>query len=296
MITEILKETYRTLFRKPDRSFFLHNEEMSSTVLAETQQWKEYLYLKRKYAWIRETLPPCEIGSVHPRIIWWCWLQGEDQAPLLCKACLTSLRRELPDYEIRIVDYKNLESYIEIPDYIMEKHRNGIFGGAHFSDIVRTMLLVKYGGVWIDSSVYCTGYHTPLLEEPLFAYQNWKFDQPYASVVSSWLIAAAQGHPILCAVQALLLEYWRHEDTLLEYYLFHLFFHLATEWYPDLWKAEPRYSNIPPHVLQFELFEPYREERFCQLAQMSDFHKLNWKAAGLQGDTKNTFYEHLIHA
>ena len=83
---------------------------------------------------------------------------------------------------------------------------------------------------------------------------------------------------------------------MIDYYIYHLFFHLATEKYPELWKAVPRYSNIPPHVLQFELFEPYAEERFRQLTQMSDFHKLNWKAAGIQGDTKNTFYEHLIHA
>ena len=296
MITEILKETYRSLFRKVDRSFFLHNEKKSPAIHAETQQWKAYCYLKRKYARFLQKLPQPGSPGEHPKLIWWCWLQGEDQAPALCQACLASLQRELPDYEIRIVDYDNLKDYIEIPDYILEKHRKGIIGGAHFADIVRTMLLVKHGGAWIDSSVYCTGYRMPLLDEPLFVFQNWKFNQPYASVLSNWLIAAGKEHPILCAMQALLLDYWRHTDEVIDYYIYHLFFHLATERYPELWKAVPRYSNIPPHVLQFELFEPYSEERFRQLTQMSDFHKLNWKAAGIQGDTTNTFYEHLVHA
>ncbi|MBQ6111224.1 MAG: hypothetical protein IJL01_02400, partial [Synergistaceae bacterium] len=35
-----------------------------------------------------------------PNIIWWMWLQGEDNAPDICKACLRSLRRWHSDKKI----------------------------------------------------------------------------------------------------------------------------------------------------------------------------------------------------
>lgn len=294
MITEIIKETYHTLTRKVDRSFFLHNEQKSYPIHAETQQWKSYVFLRRKYNRMLAALPETQPEQKNSRIIWWCWLQGADQAPELCKACLASLHRELPDYDLRIIDYSCLGEYLDIPSYILDKRKRGIIGGAHFSDIIRVMLLVKFGGVWIDSSVYCTGYQVPLFDEPLFVYQNWKFDLTYASIASNWLISASIGHPILYATQEMLLDYWKSNDKAIDYYLFHHLFHLAADRYSDLWKAVPRFSNIPPHILQYELFRPYSEERFAQIKGMSGFHKLNWKAPEINGDTKGSFFEHLI--
>lgn len=294
MITEIIKETYHTLTRKVDRSFFLHNDKKSYPIHAETQQWKSYVFLKRKYKRMLDALPETPVDNEPPRIIWWCWLQGADQAPEICKACLASLRQELPNYDIRIVDYSSLREYLDVPGYIWAKHENGAISGAHFSDIIRVMLLVKYGGVWIDSSVFCTGYHIPLFDEPLFVYQNWKFDLTYAAIASSWLISACKGHPILYATQEMLLDYWRNNNKILDYFLVHHLFHLAADRYPDLWKAIPRFSNIPPHILQFELFQSYSEQRFSQIKGMSDFHKLNWKAPEINGNTKNSYYDHII--
>ena len=296
MITEILKETYHTLTRKVDRAFFLHNDKKSYPIHAETQQWKSYTYLKRRYAQFLRSLPDSEPSEKTPLIIWWCWLQGEKQSPCLCKTCLASLKQELRGFEIRIIDYTSLNQYVEIPDYIKEKHQQGKIGSAHFSDIVRVMLLVKYGGVWIDSSVYCTGYHTPLFDEPLFVFQNWKFNLNYASIASNWLIASCKGHPILYATQEMLLDYWRNNEKAIDYYIFHLFFHLAADRYPNLWEQMPRYSNIPPHILQYELFRPYSAERFSQIKGMSDFHKLNWKASEIEENTKDTFFDHITRS
>lgn len=44
----------------------------------------------------------------HPKVVWWYWLQGEENAQEIVKACLSSLRKNLTqDYEIRVIDENN---------------------------------------------------------------------------------------------------------------------------------------------------------------------------------------------
>jgi len=46
---------------------------------------------------------------------------------------------------------------VELPGYIVEKWEKGRIPAAMFSDLLRVELLIKYGGTWIDSTVFCTG-------------------------------------------------------------------------------------------------------------------------------------------
>ena len=237
---------------------------------------KSYIKLRAKY------YNKCNTGytlenNIPTKKIFWCWLQGEENAPLLCKKCLQSLRRQFTNYEIVVVTDENMFSLVKIPDYIVEKYKKGIITRTHFSDILRTALIVEHGGVWIDSTVFCTGYNTPVFDYPMFVFQDWKFDLEQPVVASSWFISAFKGHPILRSALDLLYDYWTNHNYLENYFLFHLFFKMATERYSELWKQVPRFSNIPPHILQFEMFDRYSEERFEQIKKMSDFHKLTYK-------------------
>ncbi len=45
-------------------------------------------------------------------------------------------------------------NYIDLPENIIEKYKSGIIDFIKFSDIVRVTLLAKYGGVWLDSTIY----------------------------------------------------------------------------------------------------------------------------------------------
>ena len=50
-------------------------------------------------------------------------------------------------------DVKNLDKYIHLPNYILEKYKQGIITKPHFSDIIWIELLIKYGGTWVDASI-----------------------------------------------------------------------------------------------------------------------------------------------
>lgn len=279
-----------------NRFYFFQGGRKSGLLDDETRMWRCFLYLKSRYEPFLNSLPEFTLpeNPINPRIIWWCWLQGENKAPELCQACLRSLRRELPDFRIQVITLDNLSEFISIPDFIQDKFQRGIISPTHYSDIIRTLLLIEYGGVWIDSTVFCTGYRFPVFDYPFFVYQNWKFNQQNSAIASNWLISSCKAHPLLITTKELLYEYWKSNEKIVNYYIFHLFFHIAVERYPTLWYLTPRYSNIPPHILQFELFDQYNEARFEQIAAMSDFHKLTWKYPNLNIFPEDSFISHLV--
>lgn len=80
---------------------------------------------------------------------------GRENAPPLVRACIRSIKREVPDdYTVIIVDENNISDFITIPEYILEKYKSGKITKTHYSDIVRWALLATYGGVWMDSTIY----------------------------------------------------------------------------------------------------------------------------------------------
>ena len=118
----------------------------------------------------------------HPKTIWFCWLQGLENAPEVVKACYHSLVRHLgiagrgstgsptarnEGYEIIVIDGKNWREYVDLPEYVVEKWRNGLIPAAHFSDLLRLQLLIRFGGTWIDSTILCTGFDSEMTKAGL---------------------------------------------------------------------------------------------------------------------------------
>lgn len=257
-----------------------------------TKHWVVYQNLFREYSYFLNSLNYTEGSKEYSNKIWWCWLQGEDKAPDLCKACLDSLRYHLKNKEIIVITEKNMWDYVEFPEHIKVKYNKGLISRTHFSDLLRLELLIRHGGTWIDSSVFCTAEDNNIFDSNLYVYQNFMRGDE-AIVASSWLISSEKNNPILCTTRDLLYKYWKKNDYLIHYYLFHFFFKMATEKYKLEWQKMPRYSNIPPHILQFEIFDSFSERRLKEIKKMSNFHKLTQKS-DLPRNIENTFYEYII--
>lgn len=274
-------------------AFALTGRRMHPELRGNMRQWVFYSVLKLKYAAFIQKQPKLR-NTVHEYsdTVWWCWLQGEENAPPVVKACLESLRKNLPGKNIIVLSEENLWNYVDFPDYISEKYRKGIISKAHFSDLLRIQLLAQRGGTWIDSTVYCTGFPGYLFNTPLFAFKEKERGDP-AIAASSWLLAAEKGNPIITLTRNLLFLYWKNHSHLYHYFLLHFFFTMATEAYQEEWDSVPFFSNLPPHILQRELFAPYSQERFRQIQRMSDIHKLSHKYDKSK-DIHGTFLEHIL--
>ena len=253
---------------------------------------KKYRRFIRDFKSSRPDAPQCRSNKV-----WVCWFQGLEQAPPLVQQCFRSLQENLPDREVILLTEENYRDYVTLPDYICKKAEAGIIPKAQFSDLLRLELLIRHGGTWIDSTVLCTGGEIPsyMLESDLFMFQTLKPGlDGHPTAVSNWFITSCTNHPILQLTQALLYEYWKKKNVLIDYFIFHLFFQLATESYPEEWNKVVPFSNAVPHILLLRLFTDYDPKIWENIKQMTPFHKLTYKFESSQSQLPGTYYRQLF--
>ena len=256
---------------------------------------RTYLKLKKRYEKkIKDFKVDEKIKQEESNFIWVCWLQGLENAPELVKKCYESVKRWYPDNDIVLITKENFRDYVDIPEYVISKWEKGKILNAHFSDILRLALLIKYGGLWIDATVFCTGNSWNWLKEKsLFVYRNGWLDMEYINM-ANWLIYSKSNNEILIMTLNLLYDYWKNKNYASNYFIFHMFFKMATEKYSDEWKQVPYYAQIDNHLLANELADNFDEKRYDEIKYLTNFHKLTYKLPIDKNKKETTFYDKII--
>ena len=268
-------------------SQFIHlgTSECATSIIGASVQLKARKKLMRKYSYVfdlswSEVEPQPIICDKTLDVIWFFWYQGFDSAPELVHICYNSIKKYYPNKKIILLDKNNITEYVDLPDYIWKKFRNRKFSITHFSDILRVALLSRYGGTWIDSTVFCTGNEQSekLFNRDFFVYRSLPpGNAGHCCYVSSWFITAKPCSKIIRQTYELLLEYWKNENSLLDYYLLHLFMCMAIEHNYEEWEKCPISDNGYPHLLQFSFNEIYDQVKYNEIRRLSNFHKLSNK-------------------
>lgn len=229
----------------------------------------------------------------YSQCIWVCWLQEIENAPILVKRCYESIVKNSNGHKVILLDYKKIREIAELPNFIYEKYEKGLISHAHFTDIVRAALLYKFGGIWIDATVYISEkISETFYEMPIFCFKKSHLSSKM-TVASSWFIAAKVNNEILGRTYRTLIEYWKTNNKLVEYFLFHYIFSRtieANENTRKMWRELPYYNNVNPHVLQYELKNKYDKERWQYIRRISTIHKLTY----IVTEDKESFYGHII--
>lgn len=209
--------------------------------------------------------------------VWILWIQGLDKAPKIVKKCVQSVYRYLPNYNIHIVTEDNLFEYISLPDYIIKKWKKGIISNTHFSDIIRTELLVKHGGLWIDSTGYLVK-EVPkyIFERKLFMF-TYKCFEDVTITCNSWFIYSQPNNRTLKIVRDLLFKYWKQEKYLKEYFLWQFFLTIVFEKYPEDYEDIYYLTDENPHYLGRNLLKKFDPTYWEILKNNSFIYKLNYK-------------------
>lgn len=249
--------------------------------------WKSYRRIEKQYLDKLKAMDTYSGSGKTSNIVWWCWLQGEDNCPRLQKICLASVREKLVDRKIIVITKDNLYNYIDFPDYIKEKYKKGYISNTHFSDLIRLQLLIKYGGTWIDSTALCTGYDRELFDKPLFVYKNlnyvWYGSKNYCYkevplIADNWFITAEINNPILITVRDLLFDYWNTHNYVIDYFIFHYFFTMTVNYkYKNLFEKIPLRSHIQPHLMQNVCYRKVSEDEMNDILSQATMHKLTNK-------------------
>lgn len=161
--------------------------------------------------------------SVNAGPIWILWWQGVEQAPKVVQDCIASIRRHCGGRDVVVITRDNVREYADLPSYIYEKLDSGTISLTHFSDILRFNLLHRRGGLWMDATLYaakdldmnrcfgefftCSGYADPTC----FFVSEGKW--------TGFFIGGSAGERLFAFMDAFFQQYWKDNDTLIDYFL-----------------------------------------------------------------------------
>ena len=94
------------------------------------------------------------------KTIWTWWDTGEESFNDTQRTCINSWTTHNPDWKVTVLSRSNLSDYIDTDSWLHEcipalKGTRYSLRDQAFSDVVKVMILQRYGGVYMDSDVYC---------------------------------------------------------------------------------------------------------------------------------------------
>ena len=270
-------------------------------ILRLSTQLKVKQKLEKKYRGVLEELDKRFDDSLSHEFsnkVWICWFQGMENAPALVQKCFESAKKNLTDREIILITSENMNQYVQFPDYIIEKWKAGVITHTHLTDLLRLELLIKYGGMWLDATVFCS---SPEEDIPEYFFDSDLFFQSLkpgrdgkATYCSSWLMNAKTNNKVLMATRELCYEYWRRNKKMDDYFLLHDFLAIVLDKYEDEWKKIIPRDNATPHILLLRLFDEYDERLWTAIRNQTPFHKLSYKFDPQQTNKDGTYYRKVV--
>lgn len=299
---DLLKQYQKggALFTATIEFFLLGKSRTALEILRASARLKIKQKLERKYRKRLEEFDTNWTGRkrTSSNKVWICWFQGIENAPILVQRCYQSVKENLSDREVILITEKNMSEYVRFPDYITDKWKKGQITHTHMTDLLRLELLIRYGGIWLDSTVFCSGGHIPsymLDPNSLFFFQCLKPGRDaHSSYISSWFISAKSNDKVLMATRDLIYAYWKENDTMWDYFLLHDFMSIVLDRYPEEWKKVIPRDNAAPHILLLRLFERYDEKMWEAIKGQTSFHKLTYKFEKGQEKKSGTYYDVLF--
>lgn len=156
--------------------------------------------------------------------IWFFWDQGWDNLPLVLKMNFMAIKKHSNHHPVIFLSESKLSEYINLNPTIFRLKHQRVISLAHFSDIVRTNLLAKYGGLWIDSTIYLADeldeshFNLPILS----LRSEMASDNQYVSKgrwTGYFLGTNQSGHKLFTFLAAFFNMYWDNSEDLIDYFL-----------------------------------------------------------------------------
>lgn len=214
--------------------------------------------------------------------IWICWWTGIESAPLLVKQCVRSIQKSAGIHPVHIITKDNFCEYLEIPNYILEKVQNGNMCLANFSDYLRISLLEKYGGLWLDATIYVPRE----LPDSIFEYSLYTCKSPGAKRYlangrwTSYCLGGWQNHSFFKIAKECFECYWIKEEVSIDYLLVDYIFDII---YNANYFTKTCFDGIPINNMERNDFAGAMVRGECA-KKISDiitdatlFYKLSWR-------------------
>ncbi len=135
-----------------------------------------------------------------PKIIWQFWHSGLENAPDVVRRSHETWRHFNPDHEIRFLSLDQANEWLGCDFDALAAGMTADVGWAGKSDLLRLLLLARYGGVWADATTFCLAplddwMHPAADGTGFFSFRHFPGIEDRDLI--SWLIAASPGHPMI---------------------------------------------------------------------------------------------------
>ncbi len=149
---------------------------------------------------------------------------------------------------------------------------------AHFSDYVRTAVLERHGGIWVDATLWLPGTLDASAKGLLRS--GVVLPRYTRRGIANWFIAAQPGSLVMGLQRRALELWWNTFDDLPDYFLYHRIFDVLCSLVPEFrgqWYAARRLSATTTHGLQLEMMMPLRPDRLAAIQASAPMQKLSYK-------------------
>lgn len=261
-------------------------------------------YLQRKYSSVVDEYQSAD-GSVRENnengTIWVFWWQGEPDAPPLVQRCIASIRRHSGPHDVVVLTKDNYADYVRLPNYILDKHDEGIITHNQFANLLRVMLLEQRGGAWLDATIFASGpideaiFTHPFYTHKMVHREPGRFDH---TKWSTYFLAGAKGNVLFRFVRDCYFLHWTEEERQIDYFVFDYTIWLAYETIPCVRAMIDRVPYNNPSILSLQkvLGHRYDETLYQEYTRETYLHKLTWKTPfePVTENNETTFYGHLL--
>ena len=252
-------------------------------------------------------------GNV-PRIIWILWWQGEENMPDIPKACLKSLRRWAPGWEIRILTENNYKEYIDLNDVIefSNQYPNGKqrLTIQYMSDLMRTRLLYKYGGIWIDATMFIANdrifnlietlpfftikLNDSLLDDP--SRNNSYFTPGRGSFCDSFW-ASVPNNPFFAFINECMTYHINHHKVIWDYFIIEYSILIGNSQMPFFCEmlTNVPFSNPDLYWLETNIYNEFDNQKWNNICDNSSIFKLNWRMKKNNSTQKSLFIDYILN-
>lgn len=251
--------------------------------------WRQkYLtkYLIETYSDIIKKYSHCEEKEMTPgkKIIWIFWWQGLSDAPDLVKTCISSIMKNSNGAQVVVLSKRNFEDYVSLSKHVMDKFEHGKITLTHLSDLVRFNLLSKFGGLWLDATIYCA----KEISSEYFSYKlvtcsGYPDNESFNISNGRWtgfLIGGVSQNTMFHFMNEFFDAYWEKEDKLMDYFLIDYILDLAYQYNVGNFETILNNSKLRnPRLfdLQDLLNEKFNDVLYSSLIEETIFFKLSYK-------------------
>ena len=186
------------------------------------------------------------------RVIFIYWDQKFINSPTVVKECLKSWKFKNQSWEIIELNDDNLSEYINIEEEIPNIQKKEI-QKCHYSDIIRVLLLDKYGGCWCDATVFCNQsldiWLNKYISTGFFAFEKPGDDR----LLSNWFLYSEKQNYIIQKWKETIINYWKNHNKIDHYFRHHYLFgnlYNSDNKFKEIWDLTPKISADGPHYIQ----------------------------------------------